>query len=365
MSDKFKKLSPIFVATVVVPTLLAVLYFGFFASDVYISQSHFVVRSPTKPSPSGLGAILTGGALGGAGEETNAVVEYLGSRAALRDANANGLVREAYGPAHASWFDRFGGMLSGTSDEQLYKYFMDKLEVDHDATEQVTSLTVRAYTAKDAQAINERLLERSEALVNRLSNRARGDAIEVANAEVDRAKAHVRETAAKLARYRNEAGVIDPEKEAGVRLQMISKLQDELIASRTQLRQMRTYTPDASQIPFLKTQVSSLEREIAEQTRGVAGGNRSLSARAVRYQELALDSELAQKQLAAVLASREEAEAEARRKRAYVERIADPNLPDYPLEPRRLRGIIATFVLGLLAWGVISTLIVGVREHRD
>ena len=68
---------------------------------------------------------------------------------------------------------------------------------------------------------------------------------------------------------------------------------------------------------------------------------------------------------AVMLAALQETQAEQQRKRAYVERIADPSLPDYPAEPRRIRSILATFILGLLAWGVLSMLIVGVREHRD
>ena len=357
-------MSPIFLATVVVPTLLALLYFGLLTDDVYVSESRFVVRSPSKSSISPLGAVLSGGSLTGASEESNAVTEYLQSQGALADANSDGMIRKAYGMSSIFWLDRFGGV-SGTSKEQLYRYFLKKVTVVHEPTTQVTRLTVRAYSAKDAERINSRLLERSEALVNRLSERARTDTIAVTQGEVDAAQATAREAAAALSRYRNTQGIIDPEKEAVVRLQMISNLQDELIASRTQLQQMEAYTPRASQIPYLRTRIRSLQREIEEQTAGVAGGRRSLSAVAARYQELLLNSELAEKQLAATLASSQEAQSEARRKRAYVERIAEPNLPDYAVEPRRLRGILATFLLGLLAWGVLSTLIVGIREHRD
>lgn len=358
-------LSPIFIATVVIPTALAILYFGFLASDVYISTSNFVVRSPSKSNATSLGMVLSNGSLNGASEESSAVEEYLLSRAALDDANRDGLVRKAYGGADVSWIDRFGGMLSGKSNEQLFRYFSDKLSVENDVTTQVIALTVHAYDPKEAQLINERLLDAAESLVNRLSDRARNDAVSIAGREVANAQNEVREASVRLAKYRNHAGVIDPEKEAAVRLQMISKLQDELIAARTQLQQLRTYTPRASQIPFLETQVRSISQEIEDQTAGVAGGSRSLSARAAQYQELVLANELAEKQLGASLASLEEARSEARRKRAYVERIASPNLPDYPLEPHRVRGMLATFLLGLIAWGVLSTLIVGVREHRD
>ena len=50
---------------------------------------------------------------------------------------------------------------------------------------------------------------------------------------------------------------------------------------------------------------------------------------------------------------------------AYVERVAQPSLPDDALEPRRLRGILATFVIGLVAWGILTLLLAGVREHRN
>jgi len=356
---------PLFILTVIAPTLLAIAYFGFLADDVYVSESRFVVRSPSKASVSPLGAILNAGGLSGSSEETNAVIEYIESRDSLSTIDKDGMVRKAYGPDHASWFDRFGGMFGGTSQEHFYRYFADKVTVETDPVTQVAHLTVRAFDPKDAEAINARLLSRAEMLVNTLAERSRGDAISVAEKELDNAKDAARSAALALANFRNRNGIIDPEQEAEVRLQMISKLQDELITSRAQLKQMQTYTPQASQIPYLRSQVASLEREIGSQTNQIAGGNRSLSAAAVRYQELRLDSMLREKQLAATLAAYEEAMSDARRKRAYLERIASPSLPDYAMEPRRIRGIVATLLLGLLVWGVLSTLLAGIREHRD
>jgi BexC/CtrB/KpsE family polysaccharide export inner-membrane protein len=358
-------LRPLFLLTVALPTILASIYFGMFASDVYISESRFVVRSPTRPAASPLGVLLSASGFSGAGEESNAVSEYLISRDALNEADADGLVRNAYGPARASWFDRFGGWFGGTSREELYQYFSKHISVSTSPTVQVTNLSVRAFSPEDAKQINERLLRQSEALVNRLAERARGDAISIAQSEVNAAQTRARNSALALAQFRNRAGILDPERQAVIQLQMVSKLQDELIASRTQLLQLNTYTPQASQIPFLRTRVRSLEREIKSQISQVAGDRSSLSGVAVQYQTLLLDNELAGKLLTASLTSLEEAKAEARRKRAYVERIAQPSLPDYALEPRRLRGVLATFIMGLLAWGVFSTLIAGIREHRD
>lgn len=180
-----------------------------------------------------------------------------------------------------------------------------------------------------------------------------------------RARAAAQSAALALAAFRDSEGVIDPELQASAGLQMISKLQDQLIAAQTQLLQLQTYTPQASQIPYLRTQIRNLEREIAAQTGMLAGGRGSLSSSSARYQELRLASEYAEKQLGIALSAYQEAQAEARRKQAYVERISQPSLPDYAEYPKRLRSILATFVLGLLAWGVAAMLLVGIREHRD
>lgn len=51
-----KVLSPLLWVTVILPTLFSAIYFGAYASDVYISESSFVVRSPRNQNAlSGMG----------------------------------------------------------------------------------------------------------------------------------------------------------------------------------------------------------------------------------------------------------------------------------------------------------------------
>jgi capsular polysaccharide transport system permease protein len=198
-----------------------------------------------------------------------------------------------------------------------------------------------------------------------LNERGRQDLIRFAVTEVDDSKRKAQDAALKLANFRNIAGVVDPERQATVQLQMVSKLQDELIAARNQLLQLRAYTPENPQIPVLQTKIQGLSREIDIEMGKVAGGRGSLAASAAQYQRLLLESQVADKQLAGAISSLEEARNEARRKQAYVERIVQPNLPDDAIEPRRIRGIFGTFIFGLIAYGIISMLLAGMREHRD
>ena len=97
----------------------------------------------------------------------------------------------------------------------------------------------------------------------------------------------------------------------------------------------------------------------------VAGLSASLTTESPEYERLTLEKEFAAKQLQGAVASLEEARIEAARKQLYLERIVEPITPDMAMEPRRSRNIIATLLLGLVAWGVLSMLLTSVREHQD
>jgi len=226
-------------------------------------------------------------------------------------------------------------------------------------------MTVRAYTPEDAQRINKELLELGEALVNRLNERGRQDLISFAAAEVEIAENKAKAAALALSSFRNQKNVIDPEQQSAIQLQLIAKLQDELIATKSQLTQLQTFTRDNPQIPSLQKRAQSLQADIDAEIGRVAGGEKSLANKAAQYQRLALEREFADKQLASALASLEQARNEAQRKQLYLERIVQPSKPDYPVEPRRIRGILSAFVIGMIAWGVLSLLVAGVKEHRD
>lgn len=364
MPARLLSISPLFLAFVALPTVLSIIYFGFLAEDIYVSESRIIVRSTTKPDVSPIDSVIGSTGISTNSQESDAVTEYVQSRRALQEANANGFVEQAYGNNGIFILDRFGSF-GGDSFEHLYKYFAGKIALQPGESARVLHISVEAYDPADAQEINERLLRGAEQLVNDLSDRSRNDAISFAQEQLAEARENARSAALALANFRDQEEVINPELQAQVGLQTIAQLQQQLTATRTQLRQMQAFTPKASQIPFLQTQISQLESEIANQTAEIAGGSRSLSANAARFQELTLASEFAEQQLAIALASLQDAQAEARRQQAYVERISEPSLADYATYPRRIRSILATLVVGLLAWGIVAMLLVGIREHRE
>ena len=170
----------------------------------------------------------------------------------MKELNRNEAVARAYDNSGISIFDRFNPLGISGSFEDLYNYYRGKVGVEYATTSSITTLTVRAFTAQDAQKFNRQLLERAEDLVNRLNNRGRTDLVQFATQEVVEAKLAAREAALYARAFRNSRGIIDPEKQATLQLQMVSKLQDELIGARTQLQQLRAMAPENPQIPILE-----------------------------------------------------------------------------------------------------------------
>jgi capsular polysaccharide transport system permease protein len=362
--EKLRRTDKLFKLTVLAPTAVALLYFGLIASDQYVSESHFVVRSPEKQTPMGFGAVLSSVAgFSKSLDDTYSVHDYIRSRDAMADVNAVIDLRKAYGSA--DWFGRFNPIGLDGSNEALHRYYQKKISVELDSTSSISVLTVRAYSADEALRINENLLRQGEKLVNQLNDRGRRDLIQFAQSEVTNAEGKAKLAAKAISDYRTLKGVLDPEKQSSIQLQQISKMQDELIATRTQLAQIESLSPENPQIPALRTRIASIETEIKNETNKVAGGNVSLARKAGEYQRLALEREFADKQLASAMASLEQARNDAQRKQLYLERTVQPSKPDVAVEPKRLRGIFSTLILGLVAYGILSMLLAGVREHQD
>jgi capsular polysaccharide transport system permease protein len=354
----------LFLITVFVPTLLAIIYYGLVTSDIYISESRFVVRSPQKQSASGLGSLLQGAGFSKAQDDAYSVHDYMLSRDALKRLDEKLLLKNSFGNQNVDVFSRFGGLGWDESFEALFRYYQKRILIDTDAASSISSLRVSAFTGEDAYRINEMLLQLGEGLVNQLNERGRQDMIRFAAADVSVAEKQAKAAALSLSSYRSANSVFDPEKQSAIQLSQISKLQDDLIATKTQLAHVRTFTPDNPQIPALQKRVESFQGQIDIETAKVAGGPSSLTNKAAEFQRLALERDFADKQLAIALASLEQARNDAQRKQLYLERIVQPNTPDVGIEPRRIKSVFGILIFGLIAWGVLSILLAGVREHR-
>ncbi|MBD3843414.1 MAG: hypothetical protein IE909_16335, partial [Campylobacterales bacterium] len=252
------------------------------------------------------------------------------------------------------------------SFEALYEYYQKYTEDTIDPQSFILTISVRSFNPDNAKNINEYLIKISEDLVNKLNERMIKDTVGLAEKEAKKSLDKFKEISSKLSKYRDTKSIFDPTQQSIIQLQLISKLQDELIATKTQLSQIKTIAPESPQIVLMQTKIKNLESDIAKETSKIVGGGKdSFSGKMSEYDKLVLEKEFAAKQLAMSLAALEQAKNEAIKKQLYLEKVAMPNLPDYPLEPYRIKNIFIIFVLGLISWGILSMIIVGIKEHND
>lgn len=356
---------PLLWLCVIIPTICLTIYYGFIASDVYISESKFVIRSPDKQSVSGLGVVLKSIGFNNASDDSYIVRDYLDSRDAVKTLDKTLKIRQKYASQSVDTFSRFGGFFQNDTFENFYQYFKKKVTVNYDTASAISELKVRAYTPEDAQRINQELLGISEVVINRINTNAKNDLIVYSKKEVEEAQVAAQTAATNLANYRKGEEVYNPEGQSMIVLQEISKLQDSLLQAKTQLAQAKELAPDNPQIPSLELKVSSLEAEIKKKSAQVVGPtDKSLTNKSADYQRLQLEVELANKQLAAAMVSYDQAKNDLNKKQLYLERLVEPSKPDEALEPTRLRNILSGFVFGLILWGVLRLFVAGVKEHK-
>src|SRR5215467_15602980 len=119
--------NPWFWGIVGLPTLIAGVYYFAIASDLYLSEAKFIVRSPKQVQTSGIGALLQSTGLGRAADDTAAVQDFVMTRDAVRKLEQQNDLRAVLGRPEGDFVARFPGILWRSDFEALfwrYDYFV-------------------------------------------------------------------------------------------------------------------------------------------------------------------------------------------------------------------------------------------------
>lgn len=348
-----------------VPTLLALLYYGLIASDVYVSESRFVIKSPSQKGmqTSTLASLIQTTGFSAGKEQTQEVLEYIRSRDALNDLALTVNVRDKYSNRGADFLSRFPHPFEEATIENLYRYYRSMTSAGLDAETGMAVLDVRAFRPEDAYVINARLLDLSETLVNQLNQRAEGRAIAESERRVRAAEGRVRNARLQLSAYRNRQELLDPAKQATGVIEVSNRLVTEQAAAQAQLSLMLRTVPRHPSIPALRSRIRAIGNEIAAQNSRAVGNPNSIASKLGAYQELELEEKFAAETLTAANANLEQARVEAQKQQFYLERVVEPNKPDMALLPGRLKSILIVFVASLCLYFIGWMLVVGILEH--
>jgi len=350
---------------VVLPTILATIYYGFMASDIYISNSSFVIRQPEKDKMTSLGMFLQSAGLTSSKDEVYSVREYMLSRDALRILDKNLNLREHYSNKNVDFIQRFDSLGLNNSFELFYEFYKNMVTIDINSAAGICTIKVKAFTPQDAHAIAASLLFLGECFINEINTRARQDLIRISLQEVEKAELAAKDAALALSTYRNRQSVFDPKQQSTMQLEQIAKLQSSLTSVRAQLAQYRLVAAKTPYIIALEKQEHELQKDISQTMGKVAGKQDSMTQQLIEFDRLTLDVNFADKRLTTALTALEQAKSEAQRQNLYLEQIAKPNVPDIALYPERFKDVLVVFFIGLLIYSTAYIFLIGVKEHQS
>ncbi|QND50589.1 capsule biosynthesis protein (plasmid) [Phyllobacterium sp. 628] len=353
------------IVLVIIPTTLATIYYGFIASPQYASETRFVVRSPNRNAAGMLSGFLQSTGFVRAQDDSYVVMEYMESRAAVSTLESASDLREILSRPETDFLTRFPRPWSDGTEEALYKHYLKFMTIDTDSSGGVTTLEMRASRAEDAQKLTEALLVGAETLINRLNERARQDAIRFAKLEVTDSEKRMAEVQKSLTDFRNKVAMIDPGKQSAAMLDMLAKLSDEVSKSKAQYAALIQQAPQSPQIQSLRSSIDAMETQISNERSRIVGGDASMAPLISQYEQLLLQRELGMRMLESSATSLENAKIEAQRQQLYLERIVNPNRPDYALYPKRLYSIFLAFAICFASFWIIRFLLNQIYEHAE
>ncbi len=352
-----------FLIMVGIPTMMTGFYYGLVASDVFVSETRYAIRTGEQAPATGLLASMLGpAATTRAGDDASIVRDYILARDMLDELDRRLDLRRHY---TAPTVDTLSRLEPDATEEEFLEYYRDKVEVEVETGTDITVLRVRAFDPDAAQKIAGTIIELSERLVNRMSERITDDTLRFARLELEQAEALVRQANQAITRFRNESRSIDPGEETAAVLSIITALESQLAGAKAELLETQSVMHSESvQVKTLQNRVAALTQQVeSERARLASEGGSDLTRLIDGYAPLLLEQELAQHRYSSALASLEVARADAQRKQRYLIPFVKPALPDEAIEPEHFMNTLIVFFSASLIYGIGALVLASIYDH--
>lgn len=352
---------------VVLPMMVAIVYYSFFAVDRYVSAAQVVVRqdgnNPAAQMP-GLSLLLSS-ANPASREETLYLREYIVSMDMMQLLEDRLHWVEQYSKQHN---DPFFWLDKDTEREDLLKYYQRIVTAHYDETTGLLKVEVQAFSAELAEQMVEIILEASEHFVNEVSHSIAREQMRFAQSELEGAKRNYTQRKEDLLSFQNHSKVLDGKSSAQGRATIIDALESEHSKARAVLTQMLyKLRPDSPQVKQQQQRVDAIREQLRAEKRLLvsAPDGDQLNVVASRFQQLTLDAGIAEETYKTAVAALNNARIEASKKIRTLVTVVSPNTPQMALYPERAYNLTTIFLALLLLYGIARFLIASIEDHRD
>ena len=350
---------------VIIPSLLAIAYYGHFASDRYISESRYIIEGNKQASTDLLGVVsgLTG--VSASSSDSLIVMSYAISHDFVEKINSRLDLTEAYSDTRYDWLSRLGAL---PTDEELLKYWDDEIiSILFDSSSGISTLTVTAFTPETAKKISEHILKFSDDFINDLSLESKADALKLAQDEVTKAETALLVLRAKITDLNEEEKVISAEQSAASEQGIVAVLKQKLATTEAEYKKLSSFMqPNSLKLRSMNNVINSLKRQIIAQQEtwsDTSASGKTVTSIVLDSGRLESELEFAEKVYINAIISLKQAQIETTQKQRYLDVIVPPHLPDEALVPDRIYAAFTVFLASLMIWGIISLILTSIKDH--
>ncbi len=362
-----------------IPSVVTGIYLFGFASNQYIAEFRFNLRSSASQPAMLPGMGAGGGGLAGLSPtivwDSHVIAQYIKSQDVVAEIDRRFGFSTIYRPSGADFFFRFG---KAKSLEEKTDYWRSVVDPFFDMQTGVISVKIRAFSPEDAHRVASLVLELAEKTVNDMSERSRQDSLSFARTEVAKAEEKLREAQLAMRNFRNVRELINPVKEAEQSVTMLARQREEIGRMKSELNSLSTYlSPESPSIRVLRSKIAAAEVTIGEEQQRIAssgsGGARisssnqkapdTLSYALTDFETLVFEQTFRERSYALAQEALQKARVEADKQHLYLNAFVKPRIPEESLFPNRGKAlVIVTFALFII-WSLVCLVIYSVRDH--
>ena len=369
MSNSSNKNRLLFIGIVIIPMIVAIVYYAVFATSRYVSTAEVAVRQ-TDNNDSAISnapglALLLGATNPTSREETLFLRQYIMSNDML-----SLLKKEVDWDAHYTsvYSDPIYWLGSNASREEALRYYQKVVEVHFDTETGLLQIEVQAFDPEFSQKVLSIILKASEAFVNELSHKLTRDQLTFVEKELVTARSNYDKKRDELLKFQAENNLLDAEATITSRSTMIAAMEAEAATEKAKLSALTSsLSSNAPQVIQQRRKIDAIERQLTAETRRLISqaGNDKLNSVAAKFRDLSIQAKIAEEAYKISLASLENTRIEINKKFRSLAVVVSPNLPDSAIYPQRLYNLI-TILIGLLALlGIVRFLVATIDDHKD
>lgn len=356
------------IAVVAIPLLLYSLYLAVVAADRYVSESIVTVRQGGGDNSGGIpgAAMLLAGVNPPAHEDTLFVKEFIHSLGLLLKLEQRLGLREHFAAEQWDWPFR---LERDASQEDFLAYYRQRVEVLFDDRSSLLKVRVQGFAPAFAQKVSEAILDESERFVNETSHRIARERLRFAEGELELAGKRLQQSRTELLAFQNRHQMLDPAAQAAASGVLASELEASRSRLEAELGGLRAYlNEDSYQVKAMRGRIAALERQIEAERKRVTTNSRRgdrLTALAIDFQGLQLQTEFATDAYKLALGAVENARIDATRKIRSLVVVEPPSLPQTAEYPLRTYNLATLLIVCLLLFAIVRLVLATIREHQD